>query len=239
MSQYKNTTAGFETLRKRIITKLIPVLLLALISGLAITYFQKDNNRSGPLTWIFIIVVLAAIMCYALIKAIKRQKEIYYSYQLTIGADYLTRQQHGLSAITLNFTEITQISADKYGNLLIKGQKNGQRIAVSVSLENYEEVKNLLQSVIPISEGKLDKLLQKYSLLSPLVAVALMVTVYLSNNKAVVATTGVILLGLMIWSFYKIRTSPQVDSGIKRKSLWILVVIISIILIVYNKVIVS
>ena len=236
MPQYKNSPAGFATLRKRIIVKVIPLMLAGLIASLSISYFREKGGQTDLSQWLLVTIFLLVLVAYVIFKGIKRQREIYDSYLLTTGDDYLSRKQNGLSEITLLFSEITEITKDKYGNLLIKGQKAGQYIAVSAFLENYEEVNKLLQTVQPISQSNPKKILQKYPLLLPLIVVSSMIAVCLSNNKIIVAVSGIVFIVLMTFSFYKIRTSVLIDSRIKNKSLWILVVLVFIIYMIYSKI---
>jgi hypothetical protein len=152
MSQYKNIPADFAILKKRILTKAIPLVSISALVGLSISSFSEKNQPIDLYTWIIIILFTSALMIFAVAKSIKAQKENYNNYLLTVGSDSLSRQQSNLPSITLFFNEITQITEDKYGDLLVKGQKNSQIIAISAFIENYDEVKSLLQSVHPVAE---------------------------------------------------------------------------------------
>ncbi len=211
-------------------------MLIGVMAGLSISYFREKGGQTDLSQWLLVTIFLLGLIGYVIFKSIKRQREIYNSYLLTAGDDYLSRTQNGLSEITLLFSEITEITKDKYGNLLIRGQKTGQYIAVSAFLENYEEVNKLLQTVQPISQSNPKKTLQKYPLLLPLIVVSSMIAVCLSNNKVIVALSGIVFIVLIIFSFYKIRTSTLIDARIKDKSWWILIVLVSIIYMICTKI---
>jgi hypothetical protein len=236
MSQYKNIPADFVILKKRILTKAIPLVLISVLVGLSILFFSERNQPIDLYTWIIIILFISALMIYAVAKSIKAQKENYNNYLLTVGSDFLSRQQSNLPAITLFFNEITQITEDKYGDLLVKGQTNNHVIAISAFIENYDEIKHRLQSLHPITRQTAKNIFEKFKLILVLLPLGCMVAVYLSTNKVVVIICGISLICFMIWSFFKIRSSSQVDNKVKRTAWMMLLVAVSIIAIVYNKV---
>jgi hypothetical protein len=94
----------------------------------------------------------------------------------------------------------------------------------------------LLLTIKPISSATNKSFFQKYPLLLPFVTIGLMGAVYLSNNKIVVGVSGIALTAFMVWAFYKIQTSQEIDGRIKRKSYWILLVIVSVSAIIYYKI---
>jgi uncharacterized membrane protein YhaH (DUF805 family) len=234
MPDYKNTPEGLVKLRKQLISKLTPLLLIAVIGGVAISYFNNDK-KDGPLAWLVMLVLMLIFLVYSLAKGIKMQKGLYESYVLTIDEDRLSRRQTNSPELTILFSKISTISEDKTGNLIVT-DVDQNKIVISSYVQGYERIEVLLQSIKPISPAISKNFLQKYPLLSPVITIGLMAAVYLSNNKIVVGLCGTVLIGGMIWAFYKIRTSVQVDSRIKRSAFWMLVVIASIAAIIYYKV---
>jgi len=67
------------------------------------------------------------------------------------------------------------------------------------------------------------------------VMIGSMAGVYISLNKIIVAISGTVLTILMIWSFYKIQKSKNVEHRVKRLAWWSLIVLISIIYVVILK----
>jgi hypothetical protein len=236
MSEYKNTTEGFAALRKHMIKRAGPIMLMSFTAGLVICYGTNNVNTS-IYVWVIIIVLLSLVFVFALRRGINQQKENYYSYRLQINKDDLSRQQNGLSSITISFNDIIRITEGKLGDLHVKGRKATDTIAISPYIENYEQVKATLQGVQIIQKSENKNLLQKSPfIILPLVAVGAMIAVYISNNKIVVALSGSFLILMMGWGFYEIRTSPQIDARVRQSSWWLLIVLISILAIIYNKV---
>jgi len=238
MSQYKNAPVGFATVKKRILTRSIPLVLISALVGLSITFFSEKN---GPdlLTWLIIILFIAAVMSYAVIKSIKAQKEAYNSYSLTLGNNFLSRQQNNLTAITLFFNEITQITENKFGDLVVKGQKSDHLIVISAFIEDHAEIKSILQALQPITQSSTKNIFQKYPLVAAVLPLGCMAAVYLINNKIVVSICGLILIAFMLWSFLKVRSSTQIPDNVKSKAWITLLVIASVAAIIYYKVLAS
>jgi len=236
MSQYKNTPAGFVTFKKRVLLRTIPLILISIVAGLSIAFFSEKSQPTDLLTWIIIILFVVAVMTYAVIKSIKTQKEAYNSYSLTLGIDFLSRQQNNLPTITLFFNEITQITEDKFGNLLVKGQKSDQTIAIPEFIEDNNKIRSILQSLQPITKQSTKKILQKYPFIPAMLSLGCMAIVYLSHNKILVAVCGLGLITFMSWSFFKIRASKQKPDNVKSKAWLVVLVVASVIAVVYYKV---
>jgi hypothetical protein len=103
-------------------------------------------------------------------------------------------------------------------------------------IEKREEVKSFLETVKPVTLQEKKSVLLRFAPLLMLATIASMAALYFSYNKIVVAVSGLLLTGLMGWSFYMIRTSSLIDSSIKRRSWWMLMVMFFILAIMYYKV---
>jgi hypothetical protein len=237
MPEYKNKPEGFIFLRKKIIWKSIPISALSIVTGLVISYFGEKNNPVDLLTWSLIVAVAIFAVFFGIKKGIEYQKSAYNKYALEVGIDYITYKKDGLTAETFCFNEITKIEEDKDGNLLVYGQVIKKKpIFVSVYLENYDELKNTLLSIEPITPQLPKNVLKKYPLMLPLFVAGLMACVYISYNKIIVAVSGLLLLSFLIWAFFSIRKSMPSDSPARRSLWWLPVVLFSIICIVFYKV---
>ena len=229
MPQYRNLPEGFTSIRNRLIVRIFPLLIIAVIAGLLIPYLSGKNTPVNFATWLITILLLIGVLSYSFFKAIKRQKTIYDSYLLTIETNYLTREQTGLPLVTIFFDEIIETTKDKEGNLFIKTREASKQLTVLSSIENYDAVEKLMQSKSNIIQANTKTLLQKFPFLLPLISVVCMVAVYASNNKIIVSISGTAIITLSIWGFYKIRTSSQIDQTVKNKAWWVLAVLASVI----------
>ncbi len=234
-TEYTNSPERFTEIQKKIIIRSAVFVPLMMIFAFVVFVYPDDNVNVGWEVPIFYLLFIFAILLFSIFRTIKRQKSIYNSYKLTVTESSLLREQNNLPPVTIAFNEITQINEDRYGNLIIKGVQPQQIIVISIYTENVDQLMRTLPSVHPISEPKTPNILQKYPAILSVLAIGSMLTLYISTNRFIAATGGIICLALMIWSFYKIRTAPVIDKKLSRSSWWILVVILSIAATTYFK----
>jgi hypothetical protein len=70
-----------------------------------------------------------------------------------------------------------------------------------------------------------------------LLALGLMLCVYTVTNKIIVGLSGSLLVGLMLWSFFEVRRSKNIDSKTKRGIWFVLLVVASVIAVMIMKLI--
>jgi hypothetical protein len=235
MQQHKNKPEGFKMVRKRIFTKGLPIMLIAVTTGFLISYFTENGAVEDMYANMLFILFIAAVIAFSFWRTLQKQKIVYDSYLLTVGDDYLLKEQSTLKATRLSFDEIERIEKDGYGNLFVYGALQQNIVLVSANIDDYQGVKDLLQSIKPIGIRDSYNLFQKHPLLTLLIPCGLMVAVYLSNNKIVVAAAGISLIAIIIWGFYKIRTNPYFTNRSKRSAWMIPIALISLILLIYYK----
>jgi hypothetical protein len=187
------------------------------------------KDLSGSASFFIIFVIITSY------RSAKKTKEVYHSHRLIIEADHLSRNQSNLLPVTIPFNEITQITEDKRGILIIRGQE-GDAIAASPYLENYDKVKKILQTLHPITQPEIKNIFYKYPTLLTLLMIGCIVVIYISNNKIIVALSGGATLGIMAWLFYKINTTRQIDVDIKRNSWAIILTFAAVVAAIYYKV---
>jgi len=234
MPVYKNSPGGFALVRKQMVRRVILLWLIIVIGVLTISFFTGPHNITNAIVTVFVgVVVLGLIMFNAVYKVIKQQKNKYNSFSLDIENDYLQLQSEG-KGTTIAFKDIIEIAEDKYGNLLIKSASE-PLMSISAQLESYAKVKEILNTKHGIVPLQTKDLFKKYPILLPLIVIACMVAVYVSNNKIIVGLSGISLIAIMIWGLYDVWTSPKYDAAMKKRSLWGIIVILSIGFTVYYK----
>ncbi|TFF36308.1 hypothetical protein [Mucilaginibacter psychrotolerans] len=239
MQLYKNNPEYFGDFRKQVLAKTIPLMLGAVLVGLTIAYFSENSTEAGIQSTLVYTFIIVAYFTYSFFRGSKRQRTIFDSYQLIIGDDYLQRKQSSLADKTISFNAVNSITEDKRRNLYIRGASKEDLIYIYSYVEDYEEIRAILQSIKPITTEGPKGFLQKYSTAFILAILGLMATVYIVNNKIVVSIAGVLLIATLIWCFYKIRTSTFFDEKIKRSAWFVFFLIFCIALSMYFKLFVN
>jgi len=232
MTEYKNLPENYP-LFINVRNKRLPLSAFVFLSLVTCSYYTDGVKDTISFVVIFILVFIVG---YLIGK--KRQKQAFYSYKLIIENDTLTREQDNVPGMRIPFNEIAAIEEINRGFLLVKGREKEDKIVVWPYIENFSQVRSLLESYCPVTPVVYKNIFQKYPALFGLLILASMALVYLNNNKIVVALSGVTVLSCMGWTFYKIRTSKLVATATKKWAWVILIFLLSIISAMYQKLIV-
>jgi hypothetical protein len=233
MSQFKISEQQYRKFRKRLLSIYIPFFCV-IIAVIVVTNSYGKGGGEFP-TWVIVIPVLLAYLGFILYRTLRRQQRIMSSYTITISESGITREQDSTPTISISFMEIKEIIKTKKGAFLVKGLGRTDLIGIPRSLNETGELERELQVLAPITTDKKDPLKMKYRWGLMLLAIALYICLYSVRNKVVIVGSGLLLSGLLGWSFYEIQRSKNVTTYTKRSSWIYLLIIASIVYMVYIK----
>jgi len=228
VQQFRIAPGTFETVRRKRLMTILPVLLLAAIAGIAISYNTQKHLPGEINTLPFVIALLAAIFSISLYRSLNRLRALFETYVLTIDNNMITREQQGVPAVTIYFLEIREISKSPQGYIIIRGRESSAIIYVPPELENFETLEKILRESEPFLPTQYLTFLQRHPMILPLVTMGLMTVVFISFNKWVVGICGMILMMVMIYSFYSIQNNKYANRRVKRVSWWYLLLMLII-----------
>ncbi len=235
MQIFKIRQDGFKEIKKQMLIRTIPILIIAATVGITISTINSKGKETDVNVLPFVIPIIAIALGFGLYRGINRQKALFESYTLTITNNLITREQLNTPIISIYFNDIKEIARHKSGGFTIKGKDATDLIGIPKQIDNYSQLETTLQKIQTIAVKDKVPFLQKYQSLTGLVTVGLMLCVYTVNNKIIVGLTGTTLVALMVWSFIKIRRSKNVDSKTKKSVWWVLIVLASVILVMIFK----
>ena len=242
MEQFKIRQNGFNEIRRGMLIKTIPLLLIAVLVGLGISYFNSSRQESEVNVYFFVIPMVLIVLGFSIYRSVNRQKEIFDSYKLSIDNNSITREQSNTQTISIPIEDIREICKNSNGSLTIKGNSTVNIIIIPAQIENFEKLEQLLSEIMPISEKNKDNksFLQKHiailSFLLPIATLGLMAVVFLWNNKIIVGICGTLLLVILTFSFVGIQRNKNIDNKTKRGRWWLIIVVISILLALFYKI---
>lgn len=231
MTEYKNLPENYPQFAKYF-KRALPWAVLIFLSLVAYSYFTD-----GLMNAVVLLLLFAALFTFSHLRARKRQNQLFYSYTLVIDEIGLTRKQSNLADASISFRDITSVEQMNRGFLLVRGAAKDDKIAVWPYIENFDEVRSLLENYKPVTPMVYKNIFQKYPLLLSILMLGAFALVYLSNNKIVVGISGLVALVSIGWTFYRIRKSKQVDTSTKRFSWVILIFLLTMALTIYRKLI--
>lgn len=235
MEQFKIKEGGFKEIRNAMLAKAIPVSLLAVAGGLAISHFNTNVQQSEINVFPFVIPIVLGAFAFGLFRGIKRQKEIYESYVLTIDDNGIKREQLNTPTIAISKADLTEVIVNSNRSIIIKGNSSVNVILVPSQVDDYEKLVKALSEMRQISTTSSEPILQKYRVLLSILTIALMAAVYISKKKIIVGVSGTVLLTILGYSIFEIQRSKNVDLKTKREMWLVILVAASIAGVMYFK----
>ena len=226
MQQYKIKEGGFKEIRKQLLIKMVPFVLLLAIFVTAINFINLEDNESLIRVLPIVIIIAAVSIGVGLYIGIKRQKALFASYILTISDNLITREQFNTPTISIYFNDIKEIIKSSKGAIVINGKDREDQIIILPQIENYAQLEETLNQIKPITTKTTTPFIQKYQILVSLFTVGLMLCFYTTTNKIVTVATGTALAVFLSWSLFKIRKNQNIDNKTKR-SFWLVLVVIT------------
>lgn len=121
MKIYKNKQNSFKDIQKKMIGRSIPVMALALVFGLIISYGNSVNEEVNTLPYVLLIGIGA--VSFGIYKGLNRQRQLFESYSLTIDENSIQREQLNTPIVTIKKEDLQGIVKSKNGSFVIKGKK--------------------------------------------------------------------------------------------------------------------
>jgi hypothetical protein len=229
-TQFRIAPGTFYSVRRKRLLTILPVMLLATIAGIVISY-TTQKQLSGELNTLpFVIVLLTIIFSFSTYRNINRLRTLYESYVLTIDNYMITKEQQGIPTVTIYFLEIREINKSPQGYIIIRGREAKDIIYIPPELENFETMEKLLREWEPFQPAQDLNFLQRYPMILPMIMMGLMTVVFISFNKWLVGIGGILLMLVMIYSFFAIQNNKYANRLTKRFSWWYLILMFIIII---------
>jgi hypothetical protein len=235
MEQFKNNPEKFKEPRKAILFKTLPLSLIAGAGGIAISTFNSNPQQTDITSWLFVIPLILGSMSFGLYLSLKKQKELFESYVLTIDDMSITRTQNNTPTIRIPKSEISEIIKNSNGSFSVKGNSLLNMIGIPAQINNYERLEHIISEIKELSIKTSEPFLQKFQWRISILTIGLMAAVYISGNKLTVGTSGTILLIILGYSFFVLQKSKNIDRNTKKTAWIVLLVTTSIIGVMYYK----
>ncbi|WP_163411203.1 hypothetical protein [Flavobacterium ajazii] len=226
---------GFNEIKKQMIIKSIPTLLISMGFGVGIVFFNAEDKESLISILPFMIPLLILCLGFGLYTGLKRQKMLFQSYRLILSENNIVREQANTPTVNIPLTDIQSIIKDKKGGYAIKGKTAVETILVPAQIENHEKLELLLDHIKPVEELTQPSFDEKYRFPILLLMLICMATVYISFNKILVGVCCLIVSSLLIRSSIQILKNKNIDHKTKRVGYYSLVVLASVVAVTIMK----
>lgn len=229
MQEFTISEQGIKQINKQLLRYIIPFLFILIIGFIVVNVLTMPSKKESVNTLPYALPVFVGIVCFGFYRGAQRRKQLLRSYKVSITPNAIMRQQYNTPDIALYHSEINEIAKTRRGAFFIKGKDSSAIICVPSQIERRDELEATLHAIFPITEKGNLPLLQKAKALLAVLMAALMICVYVSTNKILVAVSGVLVTGLLIWSFFEVQRNRNIDKRTRRSTWWVVLVLLSII----------
>lgn len=217
--EFRLLPAGLPEAERRITQRyLIPQagILVAVIVISALLGTRQGNMYHIVGTALFVGLLITVIVFRSSYRSRKALRQLWSTYVLTIGPDYLLRQQTNSPDIRLFFKDVKKVEHLPGRYLRVVGNARYQVIGIPESVENFGEVLTVVSQISPLAKLDRDQSL-KSSLWMLVGFVAYMIMLW-SHSPWIVVPLAAAVSALLIWLFLFMQRSPNVLSRNKRIS---------------------
>lgn len=203
------------------------MLILAAAIAMLISCLNAAKDESGADTLLFVIPIGAVFFGFSIFRTIRKQTEIFQSFELTLDEFAISRTQINLPEAEIPTVKIDSIKRLHTGSLLVSG--NGFQILVPKQLENFSEIEARLSAAKPIEEHS-NSPFKKLLPLLPLVFIGLMLATFTVENLIVSLVLGVILILGLGYSAISILRNKNIDKRTKWR-MWFIPMIMLVVIV--------
>ncbi len=213
-SEYKLTDEFFRNFRFRILSRTVPLMLVAIGGGWYIAGAPTD------------LIVLAVLSAFVLVglpltlgRTLNRQVKSYRTFCIQLDERFIAREQDGHARIEIALQEVTSLVEVPGKAIAVRGNGPHQTIALPATLERFDELRAQLAKIRPI-EAKPAKQTLLLSYASGLGAIFCMIVFYRAETLVTIMAFGTLLIAGLIACGVLVFRSPHIDRRTKR-GLWV------------------
>lgn len=149
-----------------------------------------------------VTLVLITLLIWSGVRALPKEWD---SYALLVGDDTLTWRHYRLGEAIIRRNEVTQIEEFPTNGLMVKTVDSKRIIFIKTALEEYDTVRTLLTSWMPLTPKLgLQGAMARYGLAFAIPAL-LFAGILLFDNVLAVVLSGAMFVGAWLWSLNQMR----------------------------------
>jgi hypothetical protein len=227
MAEYKISKEHKKPIIKKHILKIVPILIIAMIVGMGISFYQLNNSKIFFMIILPTLVICGLAVFIGLKFGLKIFRETHVDILIKIENNIFTLIKNGKEFISFNNEKINKIEQYKNKPITIfLNDKN--KIVLTEELENYDKLINELNNIHEINIVENKKQNKWYYFLA-LIMLALMGIFYISGDRITTIITGSIIIIVLLISFIKIFFNKYTDKRLKLCMLVVFLVIFDIV----------
>lgn len=217
--EFRLLPAALPEAERRITQRYLVPQLAIIVAVIVISAMLATRNGNMPQivsTALFVGLLITFIVFRSSYRSRNELRKLWSTYVLTIGPDYLLRQQSNSPEVKLLFRELIKVEHLPGRYLRVVGNGRYQVIGIPESIENFAEILAIVSRLAPPEKLDRDKSLK--SSLWMLIGFAAYMIMLWSRSPWIVVPLAAAVTALLIWLFLYMQRSPNVLSRNKRIS---------------------
>lgn len=215
MHHFTTTKDRFHEVRKKFLIGILSVYGVVVFIAL---YIVTSSKTGTDYSWVYTLMLIAPVLGFTTYRNLKRQKQMFESYRLTISDDTVIREQAHTPTITIPKNSIRKIIRTAAGMYCIIGESQLNAIAIPAQIEDHDDLERLLSGIMPITAKPSGTGLQWFYLAMGILAVVAAYMGLLNENRIISTISAMAICALFAWGFVIIQRSRNVDRRLKRMS---------------------
>jgi hypothetical protein len=218
LREYRLKPEALEEARRLAIKRYILPQFAVLAGAVIVSFFLAVRSAKGSVVGFVVVLLLflGYIVFWGPRRLLRRQAKCWETYVLTIGPDYLLRQQADTPEIRLPFSSVKCIEHLPGRYLRVIGTEKYQVIGIPASVENFGEILNAVSQIAPSTNLKRDRSIRNVALLA--CGFGAYTVMLWTPSPKVALPFALIVSGLLIWLVVYTQRSPNVALKNKRVS---------------------
>src|SRR3954466_16316681 len=101
MKQFKIKPGGFKQIKRQILFRTVPIMVIAAAAGITISSVNAKGKRTDVNVLPIIIPIAAVTVGAGLYRGLSRQERLFNSFQLTLTENLISREQLNTPTISI------------------------------------------------------------------------------------------------------------------------------------------
>jgi len=211
----------FADLRRVLLSRTLPLIVLILLIAVLV---HPPGVQVDSAVILFSACIMVPLGFFGVRRGYKQLVATYRGFRLFVSHDRLRRVQPGLPDLEIARDEVTRIVDVPGKGLTVFGTGYQKFIGIPAGLDGFEEARALLVTWMTPEERR-GGLVSWYPILLGLLTVVGLAVVIGSENRLLVTTLGLGLIGLLLYCIVVLRKSPHIDAR-TRRGVWFFPLII-------------
>jgi len=228
MAEYKIKEEDKNIILKNRVIKLLPIFIITALVGIGISIYQINNPRLIAMIILPTVLICGMALFFGLKIGIKSYKSTYLDFIVRIEENIISIIKNDKIYLSFSKEKIKKIEQYK-DNSIIFFLIDNNKVILSNKIENYEQLILEIQKIYPIDK-KSNIGTKIFTIIGTIIMLALMAIFYISMDRLVILTTGILIIIFMLIVFIKLFFDKQIEKKVKLWSLVIFIIIFQIII---------